>query len=164
MGYMNDVNKKINKDNKVNKEQGIGNKKFVFKVLDVLRFNSRIRIVDIARRFGLKPSKALEVINYAERFVRKYSFILNHERLGFKHHVIVIAKNSNGLLEFLNNHPAVNFIGITIQNLVIVQAFFKNFQELETFKEAIGLITGSDNKVIHITIDVVRENARLSED
>lgn len=133
--------------------------KLILKVLNLLRDNPRLRIIDLSRILGVKPLKALEIINAANEFVKKYSFIPDYSRLGFKHSIIVISKNKEGLSEFLKNHPAVNFVGITLNNLVITQAFFRNLQEIESFKEAVNLITGSQPKIIPITQEIVRENA-----
>ncbi|PIN86006.1 hypothetical protein COV19_06650 [Candidatus Woesearchaeota archaeon CG10_big_fil_rev_8_21_14_0_10_44_13] len=132
-------------------------------ILKMLRQNARISLSDIAEKTGISIGTAARSLKRSERrYVLKYSSLVDFDKLGYFVGTLFIirpiadGKNSLLLKEFLSGSRCINTMSRTIDDGIIVEAYFRNMAEFVDFRHFIGEF--ADDVVEHeIISDVVKE-------
>lgn len=132
-----------------------------FKIINVLKENSRLAIRDIAKKTGLRPSTVHDRItklshdNVIERFTVK----LNNKQIGENFIVFMFLTTSKDLeASFFNNKHIKEVFGVTGEYDLILKLKFKDIEQFNKF--IIGLRRNEDIKktqTMIATIDIKEE-------
>jgi DNA-binding Lrp family transcriptional regulator len=138
-------------------------------ILSHLRSDARKSLVDLSKKTGIPASTIYDRVNVHEKgAIRRYTALLDFEKLGFHGRVYVAVKLDNPqkreeLLEFLQNHNTVNSIyKINLGYHYLFEAVFKNVSEAESFIDVLQDKFGLDEKHIFNIIEEVKKEEFLT--
>lgn len=138
------------------------------KVLALLRQDSRQRLVDISKRTGIPVSTVFARLRlYLGSYVRRYTCLLNYDRLGYSIRVAMLLKvkpqNRQGLAGFLAKKPNVNSL-YRVNNGYdfMVEAVFRDLNEVEGFLEEAEAGFGAKNQM-HYLLENLKEQEFLAD-
>ena len=157
-GFNNAMNNVQGLNKALDNAQGLKLSKQELQILAMLRSNSKTTITNMSRRLKKPSLHVASVLQSLERFVLKHTCLLDFEALGFKHHAFIFVRNKPGVLEFLANHPNVNQLMVSSDNIVLCQAVFKDFESLLSLENALQSIANSSVKSLHIDKALLLEN------
>lgn len=138
------------------------------RILDVLASDARLSYRQIGKRVAVSAATAMTRVKKLEQegIIRRYSAILNHERLGYELTAITEITVSKGkLLEMekeIAKHPCVCAVyDVTGLTDAIVVAKFRNRQDLSDFAKSLLVMPFIERTNTHLVLTTVKEDFRL---
>ena len=138
-------------------------------ILSHLRNDARKSLVELSKKTGIPASTIYDRVNVHEKdAIKKYTALLDFEKLGFHGRVYVAIKlddtqKREELLDFLQNHDTVNSIyKINLGFHYLFEAVFKNVSEAESFIDVLHDKFGIDEKHIFNIIEEVKKEEFLT--
>lgn len=124
--------------------QGTRKRQKEIEVLRHLRQNARAKLSHIADDMGMSAATAASIAKRAERYVKKYSSLVDFEKLGFfvgsffviKPHID--GKNNLLLMDFLSGCRNINSMSISSSGDVLVEVYFRNMADFVDFRHFVG--------------------------
>ncbi len=113
------------------------------KILSHLRRDSRETLTNISKTTGIPTSTIFDRLRTQEQtLIKRYTALLNFQKLGFKTRVNIIlrvdSQSKEVLGSFLANLPSVNTLfKLSDEYDYLVEGVFKNEQELESFLQVV---------------------------
>lgn len=137
------------------------------KIISVLQNNSRLSFRKIAEKTGVSVATALNRVNRLnkEGVIKKYSAIIDYERLGYEMEAIVEVKiankNSNPLeIEpFVLNHPNVHSV-FTVSGVLdhVILVKFQNRRQLNDFLKKLNSLPSIESSQTRFIMKNFRED------
>ena len=124
-----------------------------WKIIKVLKDNSRLSIRDIAKKTGLRPSTIHDRIKKLkeENIIEKFTIKLNNKEVGENFIVFVFLTTSKDLEPiFFNNKHIKEVFGVTGEYDLILKLKFKDIEQFNKF-----IIDLRKNKDIKKTITMI---------
>lgn len=125
-------------------------KKRIIAVLGLLRRNSRIKVAEIAQRLNISSASASTLLKTAGRkYVKKYYSLVDFDGIGyFVGSFFVVRqpadeKNRQCLLDFLESSRHTNSVSRTMNDELLVEAYFRNMAEFIDFRHFIEEVSES---------------------
>ena len=132
-----------------------------FKIIDVLKENSRLAIRDIAKKTGLRPSTVHDRITKLSKdnIIERFTVKLNNKEVGENFIIFMFLTTSNDLeASFFNNKHIKEVFGVTGEYDLILKLKFRDIEQFNKF--IIGLRKNKDIKktqTMIATIDIKEE-------
>lgn len=103
-------------------------------IISELRKNARVSMIDVAKRHGAPLSTTYDRARRSERFIRRYTVLLDFAELGYSAHVHFIIKDApDSLAEHLRESSNVNNLHRIMGSGLTGEAYFSNLSESEMF-------------------------------
>ncbi|PIN81718.1 hypothetical protein COV13_00410 [Candidatus Woesearchaeota archaeon CG10_big_fil_rev_8_21_14_0_10_32_9] len=133
-------------------------------LLSHFRNNSRISLTSLSKMTHIPVSTIFDKLKYYEKneLIKKHTTILDFRKLGYelKIQILITAKRDNRdeLQKFLISYSRVNTI-YRINNGYdfLIEAYFKNMQELDEFMQKLDLYEPAEKKEFFVMEDIKRE-------
>ena len=134
-------------------------------ILNILRNNSRLSAREIAKNLKLSTATVIKHINSMEkeRVIRKYSAILDYDKLGFDVQVIINLNISKGKLfeveRKIANHPSIFALyDNTGGSDATVIAKFKNRRAMDNFLKRIQSYPFVERTETKLILNTIKED------
>jgi DNA-binding Lrp family transcriptional regulator len=138
-------------------------------ILSGLRANARETLTGLSRKTSVPISTIFDKLKqYEESFIKNHAALINFSSLGFTTRANVMVKVARDSREkvklYLQKHPNVNTI-YKINNGFdyMLEAIFKNINQLEDFLELLDHKFGLLNKEVYYIVEDIRREAFLSD-
>jgi len=138
------------------------------RILEVLLSNARLSYRQIGKRVAVSAATAMARVKKLEQdgIIKRYSTILDHERLGYELTAITEITVSKGkLLEMekeIAKLPCVCAVyDVTGLTDAIIVAKFKNRQDLSSFTKSLLVMPFIERTNTHLVLTTVKEDFRL---
>jgi len=133
-------------------------------LLSHFRNNSRISLTSLSKMTHIPVSTIFDKLKYYEKneLIKKHTSILDFRKLGYelKIQILITAKRDNReeLQKFLIAYQRINTI-YRINNGYdfLIEAYFKNMQELDEFMQKLDLYEPIEKKEFFVMEDIKRE-------
>ncbi|MBW2994956.1 Lrp/AsnC family transcriptional regulator [Candidatus Woesearchaeota archaeon] len=136
-------------------------------VFSYLRQNARDKLTKISKKTGIPVTTIHDQIMHKEGFVKKYTALLDFEKLGFNARLLmalaVAPEDKNKLREFLLKNYQVNSL-YSINNGYdfLAEGVFKQIKEAEKFIENLEQGFQIKNKQVHYITDELKTETFMS--
>lgn len=131
-------------------------------ILNHLRKNARKSLADISRETGTPISTVFDKLNRFENtLINKHTSLLNFPALGYslKVNYLIKCKDRDKVKEFLFNHKNVNTLyRINNGSDFLVEAIFKDMNEMEEFSEALEELSIYKVERYHVIEELRKED------
>jgi DNA-binding Lrp family transcriptional regulator len=108
-------------------------------IIKALRTNARISLLDYSKKNAISQSTVYDLQKKAEKYIRKYSALLDFNKLGYKFHSFLLIKNAQennlDIEEYLSKHRNVNSLVKTYDYEFLCEVLFSSIFESENFIE-----------------------------
>jgi len=138
------------------------------RILEVLLSSSRLSYRQIGKRVGVSAATAMARTKKLEQdgVIKRYSTVLDHERLGYELTAITEITVSKGKLlemeEEIAKLPCVCAVyDITGLTDAVIVAKFKNRQDLSSFTKSLLMMPFIERTNTHVVLTTVKEDFRL---
>ncbi len=138
-------------------------------VMAYLRQNARMKLTTLSRLTGMPVSTIFDRIRVNEgELIKKHTSLLDFAKLGFstKANIMLrIAKQDKAeVREFLEKHQNINSLSKINNGFdFLVEAIFRNINELEEFLECLDDKFSVKSREVHYIIDEIKREAFMSE-
>jgi DNA-binding Lrp family transcriptional regulator len=142
------------------------NEKYLI-VFQYLRQNSRFQLTQLSRKTGIPITTIYDQIRHEDSFVRKYTALLDFEKLGYHARFVVALsvspKDKQNLREYLlKNHQVNSLFSINNGYDFLAEGIFKQLRGAEKFIEEIEQGFSIKNKHVHYITNDLKQEAFLS--
>lgn len=134
------------------------------KILNTLCSNSRLSFRQIAKKHGISTGTVMSRIRAMEKsgIIKKYSALLNYEKLGYDITVIIEMKILKGKLFEVENkistHPNVKAVyDVTGDSDAVVVATFRNRREMDKFVKKIQTYDFVERTETKLVLNTMKE-------
>jgi DNA-binding Lrp family transcriptional regulator len=132
-------------------------------VLKALRTDARTSLLNLSKKNNISQSTVYDIHKKAEKYIHKYSALLNFNKLGYKFHSFILIKNTKGnrleIEDYLLNHKNVNYLVKTYDYDFLCEVLFSSMLESEKFSERMSdKYPTSEIIKFNVAEEVIREN------
>lgn len=134
------------------------------KILNVLLTNSRLSYREIAKKIGVSVATVMNRVNrlQKEKLIKKYSAVLDYEKLGYDIKVAIDLRVSKGKLfeveKKIASHPNVSAVYDVTGNFdCLLIATFKNRRMMDKFLKEIQTYDFVERTETRLVLNVLKE-------
>jgi DNA-binding Lrp family transcriptional regulator len=148
---------------KMNKNK-VKNTDLQAKILDLLASDSKIPYREIASKLGISVGTVNNKIKQMEKegIIKRYSVVLNYEKLGYSFEVLIFVKIKKGKFnemfeKYIKDRNVFTIYDVTGNFDGVVSAKFKNRRELDDFIKRLQQEDYVDYTVTNLILNTMKE-------